>query len=514
MTWHHRLFAGLERASDWLSPIVVKEVRQLTSGREFHYSFSISLLLGLCVAFLGAASALDASGTSGSWTFGALIGCLAFFGLVVVPMGAFNALRTERLEQTLELIILTTLSPRRVVIGKLLAQGVKLATLFAGLSPFIAMSFLLGGIDFVTILVSMMLLFSWSLWACAASLFLSSLIKTRAISGLIFGGLGVLLFLGVVAFGVPRVLFFMMMRSGGAFSSSGFHFTFFGGSAPWWLLVMLTTFCLISMMNLVLLTENRLSVATGNRVTALRIGFAVQFLVLVGWMLSFAGEPPPIRTSAAWTLGVLGGLHLAAVAMFTVTEDLVLPRRVLIRMREWSALRQMVAILSPGGGRGALYVLAQMAILLAAVGILRPTTPGFSWFVAICGYVCFFTGVPVAAFRLFRPAHEAAFHLRVVTLVALPVAMLLPDILYYMLWRPDEFTVSFAARHLISPRALAQWSVVQSRYGIAFPVALGLIGVAAYSIVVGAGMRMIEEAEIEAGEAAAPAREPGSADVY
>jgi hypothetical protein len=512
MSWHHRIVAGLERASDWLSPIVVKEVRQLTGGREFHYSFSISLLLGLCVAFFGAADALGASGTSGQWTFGALIGCLAFFGLVVVPLGAFNALRTERLEQTLELITLTALSPRRVVIGKLLAQGVKLATLFAGLSPFIAMSFLLGGIDFVTILVSMLMLFSWSLWACAASLFLSSLVKTRAISGLIFGAIGVLLFLGVVVVGLPQVLFFTMAR-GGSFGFGG-AFTFFGSSSQWWMLVMVLSFCLVSMMNLVLLTENRLSVPTENRVTPLRIGFAVQFLLLVGWMLSFAGEPPPVRTPAAWGLGVLGGLHLAIVAMFTVTEDLVLPRRVLMRMRGWSRLRQMLAILSPGGGRGALYVLAQMAILLVAVRILKPSTPGISWFVGICAYVCLFTGVPIAIFRLFRPAAEASFHLRVATLVLLPVAMLLPDILYYMLWRPESFNVSFATRHLISPRALAHWPAVESRFGLAFPVALGLIGVAAYSIVIGAGMRMIEESEIEARASEAPAREPDSADVY
>ena len=69
------------------------------------------------------------------------------------------------------------------MIGKLLAQGVKLATLFAGMAPFIAMSFLLGGIDFVTILVSLLVLFMWSLWACAACLFLSSASKSRAMSG-------------------------------------------------------------------------------------------------------------------------------------------------------------------------------------------------------------------------------------------------------------------------------------------------------------------------------------------
>jgi hypothetical protein len=146
----------LEGASDRLSPIVVKEVRQLARGREFLYSFHVALLVGVAVAFFGAADALTGGGTSGRWTFAALTGALALLGFVVVPLGAFNALRNERLEQTLELITLTALSPRRVVIGKLLAQSVKLATFFAGLAPFVAMSFLLGGVDFATILVSLL----------------------------------------------------------------------------------------------------------------------------------------------------------------------------------------------------------------------------------------------------------------------------------------------------------------------------------------------------------------------
>ena len=165
------LLAWLEDTSDWLSPLVVKEVRQVVRGREFNYSFGGALAAGLAVAFFGAADALTGSGTSGRWTFYALMGCMAFLGLGVVPLGAFSALRNERMEQTLELITLTALSPRRVVIGKLLAQSVKLATLFAAMAPFLAMSFLLGGIDFVTILLSLAVVFMWSLWACAVCLF-------------------------------------------------------------------------------------------------------------------------------------------------------------------------------------------------------------------------------------------------------------------------------------------------------------------------------------------------------
>ena len=155
MSRSEALLAWLDRASDWLSPIVVKEVRQIVRGREFMSSFGSCLFAGLLVAFFGAGDALTGEGTSGRWTFMSLMTCLTILGLAVVPLGAFSALRNERMEQTLELITLTALSPRRVVIGKLLAQGVKLATLFAAVAPFIAMSFLLGGVDFVTILIAL-----------------------------------------------------------------------------------------------------------------------------------------------------------------------------------------------------------------------------------------------------------------------------------------------------------------------------------------------------------------------
>ncbi len=510
-----RAFLGwLENTSDRLSPIVVKEVRQLARGREFHFSFSISLMVGLAVAFFGAADALTGKGTSGGWTFAALMGCLTILGLAVVPIGAFSALRNERLEQTLELITLTALSPRRVVIGKLLAQGVKLATFFAGLAPFIAMSFLLGGIDFGTILVSLLVLFMWSFWACAACLFLSSLLKTRATSGLVLGGVGMLLFLLVVGFVLPRALYFAATRGafGGGFAM-GLGVT---GTPSWWVLAIATTFCLASMVNLVLLAENRLSLPTENRVTALRVGFLAQFLLIAMWTLSFITKAAAVRSEAATALGVLGGLHLAVVAMFTVTEDLAVSRRVLLGMKAGSPWRRLLAMFRPGGGRGAVYVLAQMAVLLAAAWVLRPTWLSLRWFLAVCGYVCLFTGVPAVAFRLVRPAGAASFQLRVAVLVLLALALLLPDIIFYLLWQPAVFDLKFSARHLLNPiRTLANWSVVETKYGLSIPFALGLTGLLAYLALIHMGMRMmVQPVPIDSHGSAAAAGEPGSANIF
>src|SRR5688572_19398166 len=129
------LLARLDDWSDRISPIVVKEVRQMVRGREFNYSFGLSLLVGLTVAAYGGVQASNGSVAAGAGILAGLIVCLSVIGIVIVPMGTFHALRSEKAEQTLDLITLTDLTPRRIIIGKLLAQGVKLVTLFAGLSP-------------------------------------------------------------------------------------------------------------------------------------------------------------------------------------------------------------------------------------------------------------------------------------------------------------------------------------------------------------------------------------------
>ena len=506
MSRSQALLAWLDRTSDWLSPIVVKEVRQMVRGRDFMSSFGSCLFAGLLVAFFGAGNALSGEGTSGGWTFVALMTCLTILGLAVVPLGAFSALRIERMEQTLELITLTALSPRRVVIGKLLAQGVKLVTLFAAVAPFIAMSFLLGGVDFVSILIALLVLFMWSLWASAAGLFLSTLLKSRAMSGLVFAGVGIM---AIMMFGISRPLVFLLSR--GAFSAGmGFGVGPAAGQF-WWTLAITTTACVMTMANLVLLAENRLSLATENRVTALRIGFFAQILLISGWFLTYINEPPGTESTVIAFFGVIGGAHLAAVATFTVTEDLSVPRRALLQMQRPSRWRRLLAMFGPGGGRGAAYVLAQMAVFLAAALLFAPPAAGLRWLAAICAYICLFTGVPTLIFRLARPAHSASLLLRAGVLLMLALSMLLPDLIYYVLWQPDALGFNYAARHLINPlRTLSNWSTIEANGWLWVPALLGLIGLSAYVLLIRIGIRMTAQPVTDAQPVAA-AGEPDSA---
>ena len=475
----------LEDRSDWLSPIVVKEVRQIVRSREFSFSFAVSLVAALAVAFYGAADATRGNGTSGSGTFMALMVCLTLLGMLVVPIGAFSALRAERMEQTLELVTLTALSPRRIIIGKLMAQAVKLLTLFAAMAPFMTMSFLLGGIDFFTILLSLLVLFAWSLWACAAFVFLSTLFQSRAMSGVVFGAAGILL---LVVLSLGRVSFFVV-RGVSPFPGSPTGRTVF-----WWALTMIMTGCAATMVNLVLLAENRLAAPIENRVTALRFGFLAQFLLIVGWMLSYWGQLPTTLDTAARGFGALAGVHLALVAMFTVTEGLRLPRRALLQMEKARRWAWALALFGPGGGRGAAYVLVQMALLVGAGVILSPSAETMRWLLALCGYICCFSGVPALAMRMARPRADRTFILRVGVLMLFALALVLPDLLYNVIWQPAAFDVAFARRHLVNPvRTLANWSVVE-QYGWGFvPYAIGLTGLVAYAGLIALGARVTAE---------------------
>jgi hypothetical protein len=502
-----RLLGWLDDRSDRLSPLVVKEVRQVVRGREFSLSFGASLVAGLVVAFLGAADAL-AGGTPGRWTFVALMACLGFLGLAVVPLGAFNALRRERVEQTFDLITLTALSSRRIVIGKLMAQAVKLTTLFAAMAPFVAMSFLLGGIDFVTIAISLVLLFMASLWVSALCVFLSALARSRAVSAVLFAGVGIAV---LVAAGLAGTAF-RVLSMGLFFPGSGG----LGVTAPdFWTLAVVTTAWLVTLINLLLLAVNRLSLPTEDSVTPLRLGFLAQLLLMVGWALTFVFEPPGVAEGAGIGLGVLGGVHLVLLAMFAVTESPTVPRRGLLRMESSSPGRRLVRVFGPGGGRGPGSVLLQLAVLVGAISLFPIDEDDRRVLLASYGYLCFFVAVPTLAFRALLPQYATPLRLRVAILVALAAAMALPDLLYYLIRQPEVLSLRFSGRHLMSPaQTLANWRVVEDNGWVSFPLSVGVIGLVALIALVPTGRRRAaQDASISPPRPAPAEGEPGRAGV-
>lgn len=168
----------LERLSDRLSPILVKEVRQAMRGNYFKITFWITLavatLVGLGVCLEGATDGrLDEA--LGRPFFTALFACLIGATQVLVPFSSFLSMGGEWDENTWDLLVLSNLKPRQIVLGKVLSAGVQALLYYCAFGPFLVFAFLLHGLDlgvlFTTLGVSLVVSLLLSCLGVAMSCF-------------------------------------------------------------------------------------------------------------------------------------------------------------------------------------------------------------------------------------------------------------------------------------------------------------------------------------------------------
>ena len=116
-----RTAAFVGATSERLNPILVKETRQSTKSALFSTVFLLFVSISWIVIVFGMLmmwSTLEISPVAEvlfAWNYG----LLSFAIFVVVPFGAYRSLLAERELHTLDLLTITTLSPRQIVFGKL-----------------------------------------------------------------------------------------------------------------------------------------------------------------------------------------------------------------------------------------------------------------------------------------------------------------------------------------------------------------------------------------------------------
>jgi len=191
-----------------LNPLVVRELRGgLRSGRRI-------ALLTFCLAvisvfFLGiylvtAASLGSSSGgvgvAIGASFFPIVVGVELFLICVMTPAQTAGAIVNERERQTYDVLLITPLAPRQIVLGKFGASLAYLVLLLVAALPIESLAFLMGGVDPVELLLASLLelatlaLFgSLGLWSSA--IFRGSRASTAfayTVSGILTLGLPVL----------------------------------------------------------------------------------------------------------------------------------------------------------------------------------------------------------------------------------------------------------------------------------------------------------------------------------
>ena len=159
-----RVMSALDRGLDWcevhgswatdgLNPILVKETRQALKSRQFVVSFLV--VLGACwIATIGGVAVIGPEiywGAAGREMLVAYFCILAAPLVIVVPYSAYRSLAVEREENTYDLLSITTLGARQIVTGKLLSAAAQMLVYFSAGAPCIAFTFLLRGVDAITV---------------------------------------------------------------------------------------------------------------------------------------------------------------------------------------------------------------------------------------------------------------------------------------------------------------------------------------------------------------------------
>jgi ABC-2 type transport system permease protein len=184
----------------FLNPLVLKD--GLSRMRSWRAPAVIALYLGLLGLFACLVFALQVGGVRRAWGF-AQVGSTVFTALAVVqlalvclfaPALAAGAISGERERQTLDVLLVSCVSPLSLVWGKLVASVAFILLLVASALPLFATVFLFGGIDLGQFLVAQLLTVTTALAIGAASLFLSALFRRTLLStvmayGLAFAGM-------------------------------------------------------------------------------------------------------------------------------------------------------------------------------------------------------------------------------------------------------------------------------------------------------------------------------------
>ena len=160
-----------DRLADRINPVTLKELRQAVNSR-FINGMLIALLGVMLAVLVGYAVRL---GPEGSPTRGDGAPLFGWFQLVLLvaagaglPLYAGLSLAVERASAAGDLLLMTALRPRQVVLGKFNAGLVIAALIASACVPFIVISWILRGVGIVTILWT--LLFDVAVVASALSL--------------------------------------------------------------------------------------------------------------------------------------------------------------------------------------------------------------------------------------------------------------------------------------------------------------------------------------------------------
>jgi hypothetical protein len=344
---------SLELGGERLNPILVKEARQALKSKQFVITFTLLLLAGWVWSMLGVA--LLSPGVyyapGGRFMLSGYFIILTIPVLVIVPFSAFRSLAAEREDGTFELLSITALSSRQIVTGKLGSAVLQMLVYYSALAPCIAFTYLLRGIDIVTIVF---LLF----WTLVASVLLASVglvvaTVTRARHWQVLLSVLLLVALCIVTL-IWTTSFVSLITDTQA--------TAFDDADFWLAMACIMTFCISHAIMFILIAAAQISFASDNRSTRLRVMLLIQQTLWLGWMMFFW-----IRFEEWAFLNILvcvAAIYWALAGACLMGEAAILSPRVKRSLPQSFLGRMCFTWFNPGSGTGYTFTVANLLTLL------------------------------------------------------------------------------------------------------------------------------------------------------
>lgn len=436
----------LVRIVDSANPILVKELRQALKSRQFVITFMLLLTAAWLVSVFGLLMFQKhvQYGPAGRYFFIGFYIALAVATLLIVPFGAYKSLQAERDFNTFEILSVSTITPQQIVRGRLLSALVQCLIFYSAITPFMAFASSMQGFDapragyvlVVTLLISMM--FSM------ASLMISTLSKQRATQGLLSMVLvGQLIGAAISACSLAWVMIFQ---------------TWFPITHPvFW---QINAAALVGLVSYFVLFQQiataNLTFESANHSTGIRITAAVQFWML--WLVMFGycwWNKVKADEELIFSFAFISIVHWAAFGFAFTAEMDSLSRRIRREFPKNQFLRLLMVPFLPGGARGYLFILFQIASIwvLYAVGMSYFSRGGwyggsfwirtydalvlpdreFAVVTALCLHLVIYNGINTALARWGQTISEIVkpAHTRVVTFLVFMAAIVGPQVLWF-----------------------------------------------------------------------------------
>lgn len=389
-----RLDFWLERAGERLNPILVKEARQALKSRQFVITFGLLLVCVLGWSLIGVAILMPGIyyAATGPFMLTGYAIILTVPMLLIVPFSAYRSLAGEREDGTYELLSITTLSSRQIVTGKLGSAVLQMLVYYSALSPCIAFTYLLRGIDIITLGLILFYTFIASVLLSSVGLLVATLSRARHVQVLLSVGL----LLGLAFLTLMWCIWTAVLISE---ARGGIDFE----DAELWLVqAAILTGCGSYLVLFVLAAAAQLSFASDNRSTKLRVVMLAQQILFTGWISYFWA----VDHWEEFILSLLGysAVHWMLMGSLLTGEWSVLSPRVKRQLPQSTLGRAFLTWFNPGSGTGYVFAVVNQGVVtllgcvlaLVAAGLGRwPVDAGqvALFGVLLCAYVAVYLGV-------------------------------------------------------------------------------------------------------------------------